>query len=70
MGTRRYRTPEAARFVGLAPRTLEKMRSAGEGPAYFRIGTAVVYDESDLSDWLRRRRVEPRHRGEAISDVA
>lgn len=69
MGTARYRTPDAARFVGLAPKTLEKMRSAGEGPPYFRIGAAVVYDEQDLEDWLGQHRVETAPEAEALADV-
>jgi hypothetical protein len=31
---RRVRTPDAARYVGLAKRTLEKMRLTGDGPRF------------------------------------
>ena len=37
------RTPEAARFLGLSGRTLEKHRTYGTGPAYRKLGGRVVY---------------------------
>jgi hypothetical protein len=45
------RTPEAARFLGLSGRTLEKHRTFGTGPAYRRLGGRVVYAVDDLQDW-------------------
>ncbi len=45
------RTPEAARFLGLSGRTLEKHRYFGSGPAYRRIGGRVVYSVDDLRAW-------------------
>jgi predicted DNA-binding transcriptional regulator AlpA len=32
------RTAEAARFLGLSPRTLEKHRTYGTGPQYRKLG--------------------------------
>lgn len=48
---RYLRTPEAARFLGLSGRTLEKHRYFGTGPAYRRIGGRVVYSVGDLQAW-------------------
>ena len=48
------RTPEAARFLGLSGRTLEKHRYFGTGPAYRRIGGRVVYSVDDLQHWVER----------------
>ena len=45
------RTPEAARFLGLSGRPLEKHRYFGTGPAYRRIGGRVVYSVDDLRAW-------------------
>lgn len=45
------RTPEAARFLGLSGRTLEKHRYFGTGPAYRRLGGRVVYRIEDLQSW-------------------
>jgi predicted DNA-binding transcriptional regulator AlpA len=50
------RTREAASYCGLAHRTLEKLRLTGEGPAYLKIGRAVVYDRHDLDQWLAAKR--------------
>lgn len=45
------RTPEAARFLGLSHRTLEKHRTYGTGPAYRKLGGRVVYAPDDLTAW-------------------
>jgi hypothetical protein len=45
------RTPEAARFLGLSGRTLEKHRTYGTGPTYRKIGGRVVYALDDLKAW-------------------
>ncbi|TIU73857.1 MAG: helix-turn-helix domain-containing protein, partial [Mesorhizobium sp.] len=48
------RTPEAARFLGLSGRTLEKHRTYGTGPAYRKLGGRVVYALEDLQAWANR----------------
>ncbi|MBP2226734.1 putative DNA-binding transcriptional regulator AlpA [Azospirillum agricola] len=45
------RTPEAARFLGLSTRTMEKHRLYGTGPRYRKIGGRVVYAVEDLRNW-------------------
>ena len=45
---RYLRTPEAARFLSLSGRTLEKHRTYGTGPAYRKLGGRVVYALDDL----------------------
>jgi predicted DNA-binding transcriptional regulator AlpA len=49
---RYLRTPEAARFVGLSIRTLEKHRIYGTGPRYSKLGGRVVYRLEDLQTWV------------------
>ena len=51
---RHLRTIEAARFLGLSDRTLEKHRSYGTGPVYRKIGGRVVYTLDDLQAWSER----------------
>ena len=51
---RYLRTPEAARFLGLSGRTLEKHRTYGTGPAYRKLGGRVVYSVEDLQAWANR----------------
>lgn len=48
---RLLRTPEAARLLGLSPRTLEKHRTFGTGPCYRKLGGRVVYAIKDIETW-------------------
>ena len=48
------RTPDAARFLSLSGRTLEKHRTYGTGPAYRKLGGRVVYALEDLKAWAER----------------
>jgi predicted DNA-binding transcriptional regulator AlpA len=50
-GPRYLRTPDAAKLLGLSPRTLEKHRCYGTGPVYRRLGGRVVYAIGDLEAW-------------------
>ena len=50
------RTKEAAEFLSLSARTLEKHRTYGTGPTYRKIGGRVVYAMADLQDWAERGR--------------
>ena len=45
-------TRDAAAYLALSPRTLEKWRSRGVGPAYSRIGRRVVYRRDDLDAFV------------------
>lgn len=51
---RYLRTPEAARFLGLSGRTLEKHRTYGTGPVYRKLGGLVIYAIADLEAWVAR----------------
>ena len=51
---RYLRTPEAARFLGVSGRTLEKHRTFGTGPRYSKLGGRVVYRVDDLQAWVDR----------------
>src|SRR5713101_60634 len=48
---RLLRTPDAARFLGISNRTLEKHRIYGTGPVYRKMGGRVVYAVEDLQAW-------------------
>lgn len=52
----KLRTPEAAKYTGLAKSTLEKLRVSGAGCTFIRIGRAVLYDPDDLDNWLMAHR--------------
>jgi len=48
-------TEEAAQFVRLNKRTLENMRSYGNGPAFRKHGNRVYYHIDDLNEWSSGR---------------
>ncbi|WP_442593369.1 helix-turn-helix domain-containing protein [Parapusillimonas sp. JC17] len=52
----RYLTnDEAADYLRLSPRTLEKMRVIGGGPRFRKFGRRVMYAITDLDAWADRR---------------
>lgn len=59
MSTPALLTPEdAAAFLKMSPKTLEKWRSKGTGPKSHRLGHRTVrYFQSDLDAWLAARQL-------------
>jgi len=53
--TRYLNNDEAANFLKLSPRTLEKLRVLGTGPQFRKFGRRVVYDVADLVTWSNQR---------------
>ena len=52
----RYLTnAEAAKFLRLSPRTLEKNRGLGSGPRFHKFGRRVLYAVADLETWAAER---------------
>ncbi|MNN15124.1 Helix-turn-helix domain protein [compost metagenome] len=55
----RYLTnDEAAEFLRLSPRTLEKQRGIGGGPRFRKFGRRVMYALADLEAWANARSFE------------
>jgi hypothetical protein len=55
----RYLTnDEAAEFLRLSPRTLEKQRVIGGGPRFRKFGRRVMYAVVDLEAWADARSFE------------
>ncbi len=55
----RYLTnDEAAAFLRLSPRTLEKQRVIGGGPRFRKFGRRVMYAVVDLETWADSRSFE------------
>ncbi|WP_225593533.1 helix-turn-helix domain-containing protein [Mycolicibacterium fortuitum] len=48
----RMTTAEASQYVGVAQSTLRTWRHNRIGPASFTLGGKVIYDRTDLDDWL------------------
>ena len=49
-------TREAADWLGLSPRTLDRYRVSGDGPVFHRFGGRVRYLLTDLEAWAQARR--------------
>ena len=55
----RYLTnDEAAEYLRLSPRTLEKQRVIGGGPRFRKFGRRVMYAVADLDAWAETRSFE------------
>ena len=55
----RYLTnDEAADFLRLSPRTLEKQRVIGGGPRFRKFGRRPIYSVEDLDSWVAARMTE------------
>ena len=46
----------AADFLNLSPRTLERLRVEGRGPAFLKFGRRVMYSRKDLESWAEGTR--------------
>ena len=47
---------EAAAFLRLKASTLRQWRNLGRGPAYYRVGGAIRYDQAALEQFLVARK--------------
>ncbi|GCE38780.1 helix-turn-helix transcriptional regulator [Rhodococcus koreensis] len=54
--TDRLPAAKAAEYLGFTTKTLANMRSAGTGPAGYKIGGRVWYDLRDLDTYIARCR--------------
>ena len=59
----RMRTEDAARYLGLAPKTLAMMRCSGKGPRFVKKGR-IFYFKEDIDAWLNTHRMN-KNKGEA-----
>jgi hypothetical protein len=55
----RVKTKDASGYTGLSEQYLRLLRTKKQsgGPAYYKIGKAVVYDTRDLDRWLQSHRI-------------
>ncbi len=49
-------TREVAALLGLSPRTLDRYRVSGDGPAFHKFGNRVRYLRADVEAWASKRR--------------
>lgn len=57
-GSRYFTNSEAAEYLRLSPRTLEKLRVIGGGPRFRKFGRRVRYALGDLEAWAGARSFE------------
>jgi excisionase family DNA binding protein len=50
---------DVAKRLNVNPRTVNRMISAGELPAY-RVGGVLRIDEQDLQNYLQKNRIQPK----------
>jgi hypothetical protein len=56
-------TPNPAEYIDeaelkrfrISPRTAQRWRASGDGPAFVRLGRRVIYRVSDIEAWLEAR---------------
>jgi excisionase family DNA binding protein len=61
---RLFTTPEAAKYLNVSARTLQKWRQTGGGPMYVKIGGAVRYPQSSFDQFLA---VSARHNTSGVA---
>jgi excisionase family DNA binding protein len=60
-------THEAAEYLRLSTRTLERLRVSGLGPKYFLCGSrSIRYRPADLNEWIASRVVRSTSEGRAV----
>ena len=70
-GSNYLNTREAAEWLSLSPRTLDRYRVSGDGPAFHRFGGRVRYLVADLEEWASaRRRASTSDDGTALQGAA
>lgn len=47
---------QAAAYLNISPRTLERWRFEGKGPTFRKFGRRAMYAQRDLSEWAESRR--------------
>ena len=54
--SRWQRTGGASGYTGVSASTLAKLRLTGSGPRYSKLGKIVLYDVTDLDEWIASRK--------------
>lgn len=58
-------TNDAAEFIGISPRTLERWRITNQGPSFLKLGKRVLYPEQLLEHWKNAHTVNPEVRADS-----
>ncbi len=52
MSATKMRPQATANYVQMSVSKLAKLRMSGKGPRYSKVDRVVLYDETDVDDWL------------------
>lgn len=56
-GRRYLSEKQAADYLGLSDKTLQRYRGNGQGPQYVKCGGRVIYDLHDCDGWMESQKV-------------
>lgn len=59
MTTEYFTSRQAAQYLSISVKCLEKWRSLREGPPYVKLGRSVRYRRDDLDTYMTQRLVKP-----------
>lgn len=45
-------TIQLGNILDLSPKTLERMRCQGNGPAFYKTGRKVLYSQTKINEWM------------------
>jgi predicted DNA-binding transcriptional regulator AlpA len=64
---RNLNVSQAAQYTNLSESFLNRLRSIGGGPTFFKVGSRVLYSSIDIDQWLAsRRRTSTSDSGETV----
>lgn len=49
---KRYGYAEAATYLGITERTLRRIKNAGGGIRYYKVGRRIEFTQAQLDEWL------------------
>lgn len=50
--SRLYKKKDIADYLGISPKTFNRLLETGKGPQFLLIGTAVRFRAKDVQEWL------------------
>ena len=59
---------QTAELLGLSPRTLDRYRVSGHGPAYYKFGNRVRYRRNEVVAWAETQRMKSTKQKASSSD--
>jgi excisionase family DNA binding protein len=64
MTQKKLTTDDAAKYLGVDPSWLYRLRADGSGPRFFKFGRVIRYDVADLDAWTEAHKQVALPKGE------